>query len=366
MVTLICGIRGLVNACFVSTPWSDVRRVSAHAWFDARCRPILVDLRSNSSSISSLHNLPLAEGFGEASHPGPQSKIQAFFRPRLPSPPSSAPASQCPHARPLQLHEDSLSDIVPDDKGTFQMAVVNPTSVHQKAKIICDLGSDFVFLSEASAVQMVQQNVSKEFRQQGCTSVWGCPVEPHFSPHTGLRGHAAGVALVSTLPLSAPPVPLPAETLATQRVVEEGMARIGTLQVRTIAVYGFALSYPDSQERNEALMQLVLKRIALSRVPSVVGHDFNQDVTMLPSWDHFRQLGFAEFFQFYQHRFEGLSPATCRKKTRSDSLLLPPILQAMTVSASVEVDVLLFDSHDPLTVTFTNFTKYREPHLGGG
>ena len=128
------------------------------------------------------------------------------------------------------------------------MTVINPTSVHNKEDLVVQLQAQLVFASETSAVQRVQISTACRLRQSGFSCVWGNPVHAHLSAKTGLdtlRGHAAGVAVFGTLPLSSPCVPLAEEALATLRIVE-AMTRLGNVQTRLPCLYGFPANYRDA------------------------------------------------------------------------------------------------------------------------
>ena len=265
---------------------------------------------------------------------------------------SAAPAA-------LPASTPAMSDLPQsgqDTEPSIRIAVVKPTSVHNKAALFAAMKVHVLFLSETSAVRKVQLQTQHALGARGFQSVWGDPVAAHVSPRTGqdtLRGHASGVAIASSLPLHLPCVPLAPAALSSTRLVE-GSLRLGHMQLRLICVYGFPSSYVDHRSRNQHLLELAIDRISLSRVPTLLGGDFNAAVQELPVWQQLLQLGYAELFQFYNARFGHQLPATCRGATRYDTLLLPPALQAMLVSARVDTESKQFDTHDPLIVSFSS------------
>ena len=214
-------------------------------------------------------------------------------------------------------------------------------------------------MSETSAVREVQFRCQREFKARGFFSVWGQPVQGHTSRKTGeatQRGHALGVALASSYPLHQPSVPLPEALASTQRLVE-GMLRLGPVQVRVVAVYGFPSTYVEAGARNQQLLQMVLDQISQSRVPTIVGGDMNMSVLDLPIWEQFRHLGYRELFELYATRYGKVLPPTCRGSTRHDTVLLPPFLRALLQHARVDVVSKHFDAHDPLFVSFSKATS---------
>ena len=102
-------------------------------------------------------------------------------------------------------------------------------------------------------------------------------------------------------------------------------------------------------QRNQELMVHALRRVSLSRVPTVIAGDLNCRVQDLPAWEHFRFLGYQELFEFYQERHGRSLPPTCKNSSRHDTFLLPPAVQHMFQSAQVCQRKFL-DSHDPLLV----------------
>ena len=250
---------------------------------------------------------------GEAQNPGPQQDIRSFFRTR----------------EQISVNADdpepSCSSL-PDVQGMVTLAVVNPTSIHNKEHLVAAMRHDVVFLSETSAVLKVQQSSTAKFGRLGYKCSWGAPVSAHLSMKTGLdtlRGHAAGVAVCSRLPLHGPCVSLPAEALDTLRITET-MSRLGNMQLRLICLYGFPANYRDAKDRNQQLLTYALQRISQSRVPTIVAGDLNCAVQSLPAWEHFRFLGYQEVFEFAEAKMGIKLPPTCKNSSRHDTFLLPP------------------------------------------
>ena len=76
------------------------------------------------------------------------------------------------------------------------------------------------------------------------------------------------------------------------------------------------------------------------------------DVTTLPVWEQFSDMGYVEAFQFAQSRLGVALPPTCKGSTRHDTFLLPALLQPLMCRAEVLADAHLFDAHAPLVLTF--------------
>ena len=90
----------------------------------------------------------------------------------------------------------------------------------------------------------------------------------------------------------------------------------------------------------------------MNKIPTLVMGDFNTDVTALPIWHKFAQLGFAEAFQIAYARLGVELPPTCKNATRYDSALLSQPLVDMLLQAQVLSDSHIFDAHAPLLLDF--------------
>ena len=99
---------------------------------------------------------------GEAKNPGPQQDIRSFF--------------QSQEQFPANIEDSTPScSSLPDAGGLVTLAVVNPTSIHNKEHLVAALSQDVVFLSETSAVLKVQQSSTAKFGRLKYTCSWGPP-----------------------------------------------------------------------------------------------------------------------------------------------------------------------------------------------
>ena len=270
---------------------------------------------------------------GEASNPGPQSKLTAFF----------GPAEG--HSTP-----DDKTPAASNKASVCTFAVVNPTSILHKAQALREIGADVLILAETSAVHRVQTVTTTAMRQLQYKCLWGCPVPCHSRdscPSGTLRGLAAGVALASRFPAHEARPPMSRAALDTCRLMD-GFVRLGTLQIRVIVIYGYPLSHSDARERTNDLLQQAFDRACESAVPCIVAGDFNTVPFDLPAGQAFEQLGYQEVFRLHQQRTGQALPPTCKGSTRHDTALLHPALVPLWTSSWVLSGSHLFDSHDPL------------------
>ena len=156
----------------------------------------------------------------------------------------------------------------------------------------------FFFLSETSAVQRAQKIMTSALRARGLSVIWGAPVQPlgcHQSEGS-LRGHASGVAILSSGEIHRPVPHMPRHVLDTTRLVE-AMVRFGPIELCAIVVYGYPRNRSGYQEMTQELLNMALERVSSSAIPTILGGDLNMDVTALPLWEHYRQMGCLEVYK---------------------------------------------------------------------
>ena len=181
-----------------------------------------------------------------------------------------------------------------------------------------------LLLAETSAVQSTQTTVTAQLRGHSYRLFWSPPVQSHYSAPgrpVSRRGHALGAAVITSAPAFAPFDPLPSELLDTQRVAES-CVRIGALTFLALSVYGFHASRPQAAELNQSLFSAVLQRVGTSRLPALIGGDFNCAVENLPVWRSFRDLGYVELHALFRSVTGKSLPSTCKGATAWDSLIL--------------------------------------------
>ena len=264
--------------------------------------------------MARAHNPFCAYRFGEATHPGP---------------PGLAPQ-------------------------VARVAVVNPSAIYRKESYFLELGADLLAISETSAVDSVQRGFAKGMYPHGYQMFYSSPVAPHgrdSATGSSVRGLAGGTAIATRLPARASPAPFAPPVAQTTRLVE-AFVRFGCLEVRCICMYGVPSSHKDSAELNSLLLETVIRRLSQNKIPTLILGDFNTDVTALPIWHQFAQLGFAEAFQVSFARLGVELPPTCKNATRYDSALLSQPLIDMLVQAQVLTDCHIFDAHAPLLLDF--------------
>ena len=279
--------------------------------------------------------------FGEAKHPGPQTNLLRFFG----------------DARCHSVQSDAAKTAAQASPDRCTFAVVDPTSVLHKAQCFQQVGADVLVLSETSAVAQAQRMTASAMRSFHFKCLWGLPVPSHHregSSGPSLRGHAAGVATMSRLPCRAARPPMAAVALDTCRLFD-CFVRLGSLEVRVIAFYGFPLSQADAKDRTNELLDLAWQRASATATPCIVAGDFNSPPLDLPAGEPFAAQGYREVHQMHYQRTGEMLPPTCRNSTRDDTALIHPALLPHWDGASVLEHSNLFDSHAPLLFCFRAF-----------
>ena len=283
--------------------------------------------------------------------PKARGTLPQLFRSQSAVPPTVDSVSDSQPPQAPRFPTDSQDG---DANPCFRLAVLNPTSLLNKEAHLVALQSHVCMISETSAVAKAQHVVAGRLRSTGLSWVWGTAVPPHQTDTArarSLRGHAAGVAIASLFPVRPPFQPLECAGVLAHRLVL-GHIRLGPMHARLLVVYGWPANHVAAKERNNSLFREALQIVASSPLPTIVGGDFNTDVTALPCWPEFQSLGYEELFSICSRRFAVTLPPTCRDSTRHDSVLLPRPFLPLLRTARVDVDCHLFDSHAPVLLTF--------------
>ena len=241
----------------------------------------------------------------------------------------------------------------------FQISVVNPTSVYDKAKQITDTGH-LVLMSETSATDKIQTIERSKFLSHGHHVIWGDPVPSmkQVAHNEFLRGISGGVAASSSFPIR--------ETRdiwkATTRILETYL-HLQHFDIRVFVIYGM----PQGSSRSNShgftatnyLLEMCYQRMRLNNVPTIIGGDIHRKVQSLPAWKKLESIGFCELHEYWHKRNGQWLPPTCtavkeentEKGTRNDTLLIDPRLVCYLRNARTLLD-RSFHRHRPLQVDF--------------
>ena len=285
---------------------------------------------------------------GEALHPGPlvatsQRSLHDFW--------AVDPAEA---AKMSDDSSEGKEEVGSSGRDELLVSVINPTAILGKRDEILSLKADLILAAETSAVPSTQATFAALMRPAGYRCHWSEPVVPHLTlpgQPESRRGCAGGTVVLASCPSHQPFEPMP-DDLAGSTRVSEANVRFGGLTVKVFSVYGYPASHADASFKNQALFLALFEHLASTRLPVLIGGDFNCAVMDLPCWSLFASAGYLELHDFYRNRFGDALPMTCKGATAFDSLIVPRPLQGLLISATVDCDGHLFDAHAPLLVRF--------------
>lgn len=233
----------------------------------------------------------------------------------------------------------------------FKIALINPTSIHNKHEDIHSLQCHAYALSENSATQRVQTEMEHKFRGLGIKSAWTPPVAPHTACtyDTARRGQASGVSIHSHYPMTQMKLELE-DTIDPTRIVSS-VVHIGPWHLNLIAIYGVPSCNPKSKEITDQLLYHAGLHAAKVRLPSLIIGDFNHPPKSLRSMGALTAQGYQTTSEIYQSMYGVPTPSTCRETTCNDQMIVhPDILHYLH---AIQVDKQkIFSDHDPVLVTF--------------
>ena len=256
---------------------------------------------------------------GEAGHPGPNEESKPFY-----------------------THDDQI-----------KIAVINPTAVYKKHDDILSIDAQCYCLAETSATEAIQKTMTHEFRQKGFRPFWSNAVgsrQIFEFDRPAFRGESSGTCCLTCLPSRDCSISFPEDILNSCRI-SSGIVRMGALDIQVVSVYFLTGSIPEARKANDYLLASIYEFICLSKIPTIVGGDFNIRPEKLESWKCFEALGYIDAFSFCEKRWGFELPPTCNHRTRNDTLLIPKILQEYITDIEV-LQNQSFDKHCPIVVSF--------------
>ena len=237
---------------------------------------------------------------------------------------------------------------------SIRLAICNPTAVHKKVDLLMNFQSDIVAVSETSATNVIQKQVSNEMSAKGFRSFWSLPVAPKKATvdnRPSFRGEAVGSAVFTSLPCRQIRCEIPCALHESQRF-SACVVRFGETEVLVVCLYGFANRYREGKRPNDLLLASVTTVIRDVALPFIICGDFNEPVEKLPCYNFFKDLGAVEAFHWYHSRHGVMLPPTCGGSTRNDSAIFHPLV-AEWIEDMMVLPEHQFDVHTPLFVQFT-------------
>ena len=261
---------------------------------------------------------------GEAGHPGPNERYI-----------------------PCDAHDDQI-----------KIAVINPTAVYRKHDDIMSIDAQCYCLAETSATEAIQKMMTHEFGQKGFRPFWSNAVGSRQTfefDRPAFRGESSGTCCLTNLPFRKCSVSFPDDIVTSCRV-SCCIVRMGALDIQLVSVYFLPGSSPEARRANDYILASIYEFICLSKIPTIVGGDFNIRPEKLDSWKCFEALGYIDAFSFCEKRWGFELPPTCNNRTKNDTVLIPKILQTYITNIEVLQDQC-FDKHCPIVVSFQLCTE---------
>ena len=242
-------------------------------------------------------------------------------------------------------------------EAVVRFAVCNPHAIRSHKAEILSLNSDIVFVAETSATKASQSEFQNNIRGNGYKCFWSPPVDSKYQTDQNefsLRGEPLGAAVLTSMPSRDARIKIPQDLWMTNRI-SLSVINIGGVDTLCIAIYGYAKKCFDGRRLNDLLLARIFNVISDTRMPYVIGGDFNEQPLNLPSFQAFVDQGAFEAHSFYQDKFQKRLPPTCRGATYNDTIIFHPFFRDRIDDMIVNHE-LQMDSHSPLIVTL-NFQK---------
>ena len=246
---------------------------------------------------------------------------------------------------------------------SVSLTVLNPTALYGKTNELLAIGADCYLCSETSSTSLAQSKISKEFSSFGYRCFWSCPVankKDTLDDRPSLRGEAGGSAVISRLPSRKLRNQILSTLWNTCRV-STAIIQLQYMEVLVISVYGFTANRThESYRANDTLFAYVYDLAVQANMPFIIGGDFNTQISSLPCFRLFQQLGVVEAFHLNQCKFGFQLPPTCNGVTRNDTYLFHPLIAQRVVEIKVQMEHT-FEPHVPISVVLDLSMKIQKP-----
>ena len=107
------------------------------------------------------------------------------------------------------------------------------------------------------------------------------------------RGHAVGSLIYSKCKARSLHKLWPDVVFQSGRV-SDALITVGSFQLRVIGVYGYNSSIANADGVNEILFEEIFRHAASFSLPTVIAGDFNFDLQLSVTWQHYSQLGYVD------------------------------------------------------------------------
>ena len=248
-------------------------------------------------------------------------------------------------------HRPSNECVADRSDKKLRFTVCNPSAIHGKVNDFAELGSHVYFVAETSATLAAQKIFTKESRKHGFTPYFSAPCtvkRDTVLSRPSLRGEAYGSMVLSSIPCRKFRERIDPIIWESGRI-SFSILRIGNREILACSIYGFAAGHQGFKKSTEALLMYAFQIGLATKLPFVIGGDFNFPVQTSEPFRIYQSEGFFEINDFCKNRLGISLPPTCAQSTSNDTFIFHPWFAPYITGAWVD-DRHLFSLHDPLCV----------------
>ena len=241
--------------------------------------------------------------------------------------------------------------VAPRSDKKLRFTVCNPSAIHGKVNDFAELGSQVYFVAETSATLAAQRIFTKESKCHGFTPFFSAPCSVKRDTvlsRPSLRGEAYGSMVLSSFPCRKFRERIDPVIWESGRI-SFCVIQVGGREILACSIYGFAAGHPGYKKSTEALLSYAFQIGLATKMPFVIGGDFNFPIQTSEPFRIHQPEGFFEINDFCKHRFGVTLPPTCAQSTSNDTFIFHPWFAPFISRAWVD-DRHLFSLHDPLCV----------------
>ena len=239
------------------------------------------------------------------------------------------------------------------DREHFRLALVNPTTLHNRQQDLLQLNADAIALSETSATVRVQYETIQAFRKCQHSCLFSAPVEnqkQRLDGDSSLRGQAAGTAIIARIPIRSYRQSEEMTPIFRTRL-QYAFLQMGATTILLCVVYGYQQNQHQSRNNTDSLMQEAANIITNHPGPSILLGDINHDLESLDSWKIFQDAGFRSSKDIYKELYSVPMPPTYLESTTRDLGIFSPELASLIQQITID-RTSVFPGHHPVIFDF--------------
>ena len=202
--------------------------------------------------------------------------------------------------------------------------------------------------SETAATKIAQIQFESDVRAAGYRAIWSrdlAPSVPKHEDHQSLKGKAAGVAVISRLPMREARRKTPLLAEVASRMLETRVY-FGNMQVRVFAIYGVVSTHTGAHRWTEDMLKVIVEQIKECDMPTMILGDYNAEIDSFAATQTLESIGYCTLNTLHRAMYQKELPFTCRQASTPDTGLVSHHLAARIKEIWTIPHVL--DTHDVL------------------